>query len=297
MNNNTLFVLGGNDGEMAVIKQLLSMHGIRWIQPNTGWGNHIYGLADLDLKMRVKDTQSQHGLTFQLYPPHQYIEGDPEVIFVECHPKDDWPTHAKPKVIDHHGERSGEPASILQVLDLLMPIEYMGSNVQYDARSKTHFHRHLARQISPVTLRWVEIVAANDCGYIPAMMALGATDDEIKRVRAFDRSAQGITSTQEVAAEIAVRRALTDGRLTVVKLPHNKTATVTDRLYGQYDQLLILSEDGEVNFFGDGELCAKLKDKFGGWNGGSGLGKKGDNAFWGGSPVHDEVEQFICEQL
>jgi hypothetical protein len=35
---NILFVLGGNDGEMEVIKNLLSAAGIASLQPVKGWG-------------------------------------------------------------------------------------------------------------------------------------------------------------------------------------------------------------------------------------------------------------------
>jgi hypothetical protein len=80
-------------------------------------------------------------------------------------------------------------------------------------------------------------------------------------------------------------------------MAHSKCATVTDRLFGRYDQLLILSGDGEVNFYGDGAICTALKEKFDGWNGGSGLGQVGGSAFWGGYPNHDEVLDFVKKNL
>lgn len=52
-------------------------------------------------------------------------------------------------VVDHHNEMSSRPASILQVLALL----------GMDAT------------------RWQQLVAANDCGYIPAMLSMGATPE------------------------------------------------------------------------------------------------------------------------
>ena len=45
------------------------------------------------------------------------------------------------------------------------------------------------------------------------------------------------------------------------KLSHSKTSTITDRLYGKYDNLLVLSEDGETNFFGDTEIINMLDEK------------------------------------
>ena len=100
-------------------------------------------------------------------------------------------------------------------------------------------------------------------------------------------------------------------------MAHSKTATVADRLFEKDKQqnLLILSGDGEVNYFGDGKLCKMLQgektgeqpapwdpnqtvpvyDNFGGWNGGAGLGDEKGNAFWGGYPNHAEVLKYIVE--
>ncbi len=172
-------------------------------------------------------------------------------------------------IVDHHGSSASEQPSILQVLNLV--------------------------GLTPT--RWQELIGANDAGYIPAMVAIGATEEEIKDVRFEDRAAQGITWEQENEAERAIGDCEVSGRLTTVHMSHSKCATVTDRLFGKYDQLLILSADGEVNFFGDGALCAELKEKFQGWNGGSGLGKKGESAYWGGYPNQTDVEKFIANAL
>jgi len=168
-------------------------------------------------------------------------------------------------VVDHHNERAGEPPSILQVLNLL--------------------------GIEPT--RRHQLIGANDSGYIPAMVAMGATFEEIAEIRLADRNAQSITSEQEQEAERAVAEVEVIGRLTVVRMSHSKTATVTDRLYGNYYQLIILSRDGEVNFFGNGKTCSDLKEKFEGWGGGDGFGKLEGNGFWGGYPNQDEVLNFV----
>jgi hypothetical protein len=68
-------------------------------------------------------------------------------------------------------------------------------------------------------------------------------------------------------------------------------------MFGNYDQLLILSADGEVNFYGDGAVCAELKTEFEGWNGGSGLGKVGASAYWGGYPDQEDTLEFIQKHL
>jgi hypothetical protein len=171
-------------------------------------------------------------------------------------------------VIDHHGSRSAEPASVLQFLKLI------------GCEKPTRFQ---------------ELVGANDSGYIPAMRALGATPEEVAEIRRLDRAAQGITPEQETEAERAIASASKTNGVNIVRMTHSKTATVADRMFSEEEpqNLLILSNDGEVNYFGNGALCALLLEKFAGWNGGSGLGDSEGIAFWGGYPNHDEVRDFI----
>lgn len=182
-------------------------------------------------------------------------------------------------IVDHHNENSSRPASILQVLDLL--------------------------EIEPN--RYQQLVAANDCGYIPGMLALGATPEEVALVRMLDRSAQGITPEQEAEAERAIAAATVVNGVTIVKMAHSKTATVCDRLFSpdKEECLLILSEDGESNFFGNGELCHLLQGEktgktaegwdtyshFGGWVGGN-LPTSG---YWGGYADQNEVLDFVVK--
>ncbi len=181
---------------------------------------------------------------------------------------------AKIIVVDHHGERAGEdrPTSLHQVFDLLdLPADRW--------------------------TRWFALVTANDGGYIPAMVALGASQEEIVQVRAADRTAQGITPEEEEQGAGAVDQAtsMADGQLTVVHLEHARTATVADRLHAGlggpgYENLLILSP-GEVNVFGSGDLVSAVDAAFpGGWYGGS----LHDRAFWGhGAPVPDVLSLLL----
>src|SRR5207244_1932273 len=102
--------------------------------------------------------------------------------------------------------------------------------------------------------------------------------------RTADRAAQGITPQQELQGKqaAAAARSLAGGRLTLVRLPHGGTATVTDALEPAlggpgYKNLLIVSPD-ELNFYGTGNLVLALDQQFpGGWYGGS-LPERG---FWG----------------
>ena len=180
-------------------------------------------------------------------------------------------------LVDHHGAYAGEgrPTSLHQVCTLLaLPPERW--------------------------TRWYELVAANDWGYIPALVAMGATQEEIVKIRAADRAAQGITVAEEAEGEKATAGAKTmaAGKLTVVELPHARTATVTDRLAPElggpgYENLVVCSPD-QVNFFGAGELVRALDEAFpGGWYGGA-LPERG---FWGHGEPLPEVLPVLLERL
>lgn len=271
-NSKFFFILGGDDAEMSLVAALLAAFGIPFSQPEKGWGDHVFQPEQVGLETGGTPVNYGMGACGSI-PCVKFAGVVVTPVFVECRPAKGWPGDVV--VVDHHNDRSGEPAAVRQVIDLL----------------------GLWPKLSPALQRWAELIAANDAGYIPAMLALGATADEVSRVRLADRSAQGITPAHEVEAERAIAAREVSGRLTVVRMAHSKCATISDRLFGAVDQLLILSEDGEVNFFGDGALCAALKEKFQGWSGGSGLGHGGGNAFWGGYPPHEEVAKFIRTYL
>jgi hypothetical protein len=180
-------------------------------------------------------------------------------------------------VADHHGERAGEgqPTSLHQIFALLgLPPEGW--------------------------TRWFELVATNDRGYIPALVEMGATPEEIVQIRTADRAAQGITPEEETAGEHAVAQAQTvaNGRLTIVHLPHARTATVADRLQLElggpgYKNLLVYCPE-EVNFFGSGKLVRALDKQFpGGWYGGA-LPARG---FWGHDAPVPDVLPVLLEWL
>lgn len=165
--------------------------------------------------------------------------------------------------IDHHcyenDDRSNEKSSLEQVAEILG-------------------HKLSVRE---------QFIAANDKGYIPAMKALAETfslseegaEEIISEVRLADRNAQGITPEQEVLAEEAIASKEVDGDLTVVTLAHSKCATVTDRLFGQHTELLIVCGDGEVDYYGPHTKVTALQEQFGGWSG---------KGFWGSCEANPE---------
>jgi hypothetical protein len=145
------------------------------------------------------------------------------------------------------------------------------------------------------------LVAANDRGYIPAMLELGATKEEINAIRIADRKAQGVTPEEEAAAEEALQglRVLAGGALSVANLPHAHTSPLCDRLEPAlggtgFENLLIESPD-QLNFFGKGHLVYALDEGFpGGWYGGA-LPERG---FWGHHAASSpSVRNFLLAEL
>ena len=134
--------------------------------------------------------------------------------------------------IDHHNGQNEELSSIEQVASIL--------NVRLT--------------------RYEMLVAANDKGYIPAMLALSATEEEIQTIRLQDRRAQGVSEEDEMKAVWAINNNLTHcGQLIVVKSTTSSFSPICDRLY-PYQSLLVYT-DNEWMFYGEGkaELVEQLK--------------------------------------
>jgi hypothetical protein len=126
-------------------------------------------------------------------------------------------------LIDHHNENAGKPSAIEQVATLL--------------------EIKLTRD--------QQLVAANDRGYIPTMLEMGATPEEIAGIRRRDREAQGVTDEDERLSEESIRENLSvEKGITVVKSLTSRFSTITDRLY-PCDRLLIYT-DTELTYYGEG---------------------------------------------
>lgn len=183
-------------------------------------------------------------------------------------------------IIDHHNKAAGKnaPTSLHQLFNLLQLPAF----------------------------RWTrrfELVAANDRGYIPALLEVGASRHEIAEIRAADRKAQGISSEEEESCRQAANELekMAGGKLTIAHLPHNRTSPLCDRLEQAlggpgYQNLLVLCPT-EISFFGDGKIVLGLAESFpGSWYGGS----LPDRGYWGYALSGQSSEQilaFICSQL
>lgn len=254
---NKVFLLGWNDAEMDHIKTMFDKNSVPYIDKKLWRWAKVQDYAD-DIQQLLADNK--------------------QPVAIELEWAWEW-EFSNVLSVDHHWLRSHEKASIMQILEIL--------------------------SVDP-TLE-DELIAANDSWYIPAMISLlvskwitkpNEQQDYVNRVRFLDRKAQWITSEQEDQAKIAIanKEVLLNWVLTVVNLPHSKTATVSDTLFGNYKNLLILSGDGEVNFYGDWLLCKQLWDQFPWWrNGGSWLWNKGENAFWWWYPDHNVVRDYISK--
>ncbi len=135
--------------------------------------------------------------------------------------------------IDHHNEMSNRPASIIQVAEVLnIPV--------------SHYR---------------QLVAANDSGYIPDMIQVGATTEEINAIRRKDREAQGVTEIDEELAEKAISDKSVENGIIIVKAYSSRFSPICDRLF-PYDKLIIYTDD-ELMYYGEGKslLVEKFTDE------------------------------------
>lgn len=103
------------------------------------------------------------------------------------------------------------------------------------------------------------LIAANDKFYIPGMLELGATDEEIAEIRLADRKAQGVTDEDEWLAQKAIKENLEKlGDLLIVYAFVNRFSPICDRLY-PYSRLLVYTDE-EWMYYGEGAL--KIKNLF-----------------------------------
>lgn len=259
MNNDKILVVTPtNDGEAVQIAKILKEKNVKTLITKQGWGASWANLEP-EIKEKIENYKNKNFEVFGVELQGKAPEGAVN--------------------IDHHrydgDDRSNERSSLEQVSELIG---------------------------HELTL-YEQFVSANDKGFIPKMIELAKTKNlskketqkMIEKARLQDRAAQGITPEQEKIAEKAIEEAEVSDLLTVVRMAHSKTSTVCDRLWGQYKNLLILSEDGEVNFFGEKRVIEGLSSLVkGSWSGGD---LDHDNGFWGGYPQNLDVEKEVKKLL
>ena len=171
-------------------------------------------------------------------------------------------------VIDRHLRwHDAKLSAYQQALQQHSDAEIYGIELQEDITPPRYYHRidhhndldsmpsavEQVAEVLGVTLNREQLlVAANDKGYIPAMHALQATDDEITDIRSKDRAAQGVTEEEEKMAEKSISENMErNGSLTVVRSLTSRFSPICDRLF-PYTRLLIYT-DREWMYYGEGK--------------------------------------------
>lgn len=224
---NRIWVVPNNDLEAKTIIEMLQREGEDFLVTGQGWGA-AWGKLEEEIKAKIEEAKQEQKTIYGVE-----LQGDSNGAIN----------------VDHHkygeDDRSNPKSSIEQVAEIL------GVELTLDEK----------------------FVSANDKGFIPAMEKLGAElglsaedlQEIIANIRMRDREMQGITPEQEAQAQEAVEKLgeIAEKRDYIqLDLPHSKTSTITDRLYGKYDNLLITSGDGETNFYGASEIIKVLLEKF-----------------------------------
>jgi len=158
----------------------------------------------------------------------------------------------------------------------------------------------VAKEIGIELNEYQKLVALNLKNRMAGLIAAGLPQGTIDAIRLTDRCAQGVTPDHEAAAVRAWSKRVVVGDLTIVHMQECKCAPVTDRFYGQYRNILILGEDGEVNFYGDAETCVALKESFAKLNGWMRVMEGTSESFWGAytsAQDQKDIEQFLRERL
>ena len=133
------------------------------------------------------------------------------------------------KLIDHHNEIQNEPSALEQVAEIL----------------------------SIKLTRYENLVSANDKGYIPAMITLGATSKEINAIRRKDRECQGVTETEELLAkESIINHKIEIDDLIIIKSLSSKFSPICDYLF-PYKKLLIYTASELVYYGKDKDLLVE----------------------------------------
>lgn len=253
---NRLWVTPNNDLEAKTIIEMLQREGEDFLVTGQGWGA-AWGKLEEEIKAKIEEAKREQKTIYGVE-----LQGDSNGAIN----------------VDHHtygeDDRSNPKSSIEQVAEIL------GVELTLDEK----------------------FVSANDKGFIPAMEKLGAElglsaedlQEIIANIRMRDREMQGITPEQEAQAQEAVEKLgeIAEKRDYIqLDLPHSKTATITDRLYGKYDNLLITSGDGETNFYGTTEIIQMLNERFpGGWSGGQ---LEQGSGFWGGYADQSAIKEAV----
>ena len=170
----------------------------------------LFLLGGRDLEMlTIKDILDCHGVIYvdkklswgaKLSEYREHLEFDGVIYGIELIEDIEPPKNYI--AIDHHNEKFHQKSSLEQVAKIL--------DLQLT--------------------RWQELVSANDKGYISQMQKLHATDDEIKKIRQEDRSAQGVTAQEEEIAKQEIQNLQKVGDIYLLKTTLQNFSPLVDRI-------------------------------------------------------------------
>ena len=214
-----LFLLGGYDLEMVTIKEVLIKNGYKEVSIK----NH------LEYSKVYADKKLEWGATLNDYK--EFLDYDGKIVAIELETRGTDITGLNLIEIDHHNKNSLKKSSLEQVAELL----------------------------GVELTRYQQLVAANDRGYIPEMINIGASAKEIEDIRKADRQAQGVTEEDESLAEKSINENISYfNDIIVVKALTGRFSTITDRLF-PFNRLIVHIET-ELVYYGSG--ISKLIEEF-----------------------------------
>ena len=128
--------------------------------------------------------------------------------------------------IDHHNDLSDRDSSLMQVLELL--------------------------DILPT--REHQLISANDIGHIEAMRCMGASSEEIQKIRKREQEIQGVTKEDELQAQQEIADLKEKNSVSIISTTLNNFSPIVDN----YDKrpLLVYSEKSLV-YYGNIEFLTK----------------------------------------
>lgn len=149
-----------------------------------------------------------------------HFDDDCDIYGIEL--REDIPLPSSYHKIDHHNELSGHASSIEQVATIL--------GIQLN--------------------RFQLLAAFNDKAYIPGMIQIGASKEEILLIRRLDRKAQGITEEEERLAEKSIAEKLRkEADIIIVESYTGRFSPICDLLY-PYKHLIVYTEH-ELMYYGE----------------------------------------------
>ncbi|GEM_PF-773146 len=272
---NYVFFLGSIDGEMEEIKKFLVSNNKNFFDKNLPQGAKASDYGD---EISEVATTGEIPVLIELAIDCNL----PETVII----------------IDHHGDRAGEPPAIIQVLDLV-GIEPTKDQIRVGAWDAAGREGLLALGLSYADQREFlggkpPVIGGPKEGSIEYREAMKriASDSYLgdicfplieggESIEALLLKKDREFFSEEVIKESfqAIKKAKYLSGLIVVKASHSKTRSICNQLFsqrcwgnGKMAALLILSGDGETNYFGEGSFVKKLVEKFPkrSWSGGSG---------------------------